>query len=151
MKFFFDSNDGLCKRFVFTGCGGNDNSFDAFDECEMQCGDSVDICDLRAVTGRCYDSVKRWYFDGSVPGCVEFTFTGCDGNENNFESDELCLAACKHKVLLRTETFTMLEAADEQRDDSHLQFVEEVGDYVEINSEESLIIERLESDDEGST
>jgi len=36
-KFFYDRQDGVCKPFMYGGCGGNDNRFDSKQECERQC------------------------------------------------------------------------------------------------------------------
>lgn len=36
-KYFYDKNDGLCKQFVYSGCGGNENRFDSKQECNDQC------------------------------------------------------------------------------------------------------------------
>jgi hypothetical protein len=103
-RFFFDNFDGLCKRFTFTGCGGNSNNFETFDECELACGDSVHICELLPVAGRCYETTTRWFFDLTSNGCRKFIFTGCDGNGNNFEDKESCTSACDHKIAEETTT-----------------------------------------------
>jgi len=36
-KYFYDRQDGVCKQFMYSGCGGNDNRFDSKQECERQC------------------------------------------------------------------------------------------------------------------
>ena len=36
-KWYFDSQAKTCKPFYYTGCGGNDNRFDSWDECEKTC------------------------------------------------------------------------------------------------------------------
>lgn len=39
-KYFYDRQDGVCKPFMYGGCGGNDNRFDSKQECEQQCFDA---------------------------------------------------------------------------------------------------------------
>nr|ATN40259.1 amyloid precursor protein [Botryllus schlosseri] len=36
-KFYYDAQAGECKKFVFGGCGGNENKFDRKDDCEKTC------------------------------------------------------------------------------------------------------------------
>ena len=53
---------------------------------------SQDICSLPKVVGPCRADFRRWYYNGDK--CVQFTFGGCRGNENNFETEVECLQAC---------------------------------------------------------
>ncbi|CAH1955307.1 unnamed protein product [Acanthoscelides obtectus] len=39
-KFYYDRRDGVCKVFVYGGCGGNRNNFDTMEECLTGCGAS---------------------------------------------------------------------------------------------------------------
>jgi len=39
-------------------------------------------------------SETRWSFNGKYGRCVNFTFSGCGGNKNNFNSKEECRTAC---------------------------------------------------------
>lgn len=36
-RFHFDSSEGRCKQFMYSGCGGNENNFPAQSECEAFC------------------------------------------------------------------------------------------------------------------
>lgn len=38
--------------------------------------------------------VFRYYYDIQIDQCVNFTYSGCDGNKNNFESAEICEQHC---------------------------------------------------------
>uniref|UniRef100_A0A3Q2PBI9 BPTI/Kunitz inhibitor domain-containing protein n=1 Tax=Fundulus heteroclitus TaxID=8078 RepID=A0A3Q2PBI9_FUNHE len=44
--------------------------------------------------GPCRASFPRWYYDPLETKCVSFIFGGCDGNDNNFDKEEDCSAAC---------------------------------------------------------
>ncbi|KAL7990132.1 hypothetical protein Chor_010486 [Crotalus horridus] len=51
----------------------------------MASGD-LGICILPPDGGLCYTLQKRWYFDYEKKTCLPFSWTGCGGNENNFEN-----------------------------------------------------------------
>lgn len=53
------------------------------------------MCSLEAETGPCRASMPRWHFDMRQRKCVRFTYGGCAGNRNNFDSEEYCMAVCK--------------------------------------------------------
>jgi len=36
-KWYFDRNQKICRPFYYSGCGGNENKFDSWDECEEKC------------------------------------------------------------------------------------------------------------------
>lgn len=36
-RYSYDSNDGLCKPFIYSGCEGNTNNFDSQAKCEDNC------------------------------------------------------------------------------------------------------------------
>ena len=91
-RYFF--NGKKCKRFNYGGCKGNGNRFESREACEARCGAPAakGVCSLPAVTGPCRAAFKRWFFDGNA--CAMFTYGGCRGNENNFESKAACKARC---------------------------------------------------------
>ena len=61
---------------------------------------------MTCVTERCLLSAERgdnscmmserlsWYYDASSGTCVQFVYAGCGGNENRFETEVDCRAAC---------------------------------------------------------
>lgn len=57
------------------------------------------ICQLPKLTGECKASKIRFYFDPTRAECVIFTYGGCDGNKNNFKSEEECESICKPQLL----------------------------------------------------
>ncbi|XP_069790850.1 carboxypeptidase inhibitor SmCI-like isoform X1 [Narcine bancroftii] len=56
-----------------------------------------EICILKADPGQCNALNKRYFFNILTRKCEEFTYGGCGGNENNFETKKECLAKCKVK------------------------------------------------------
>jgi hypothetical protein len=36
-RWYHDPNTGLCRGFVYGGCGGNDNNYETFEECQQAC------------------------------------------------------------------------------------------------------------------
>ncbi|EYC23629.1 hypothetical protein Y032_0015g2753 [Ancylostoma ceylanicum] len=53
----------------------------------------ANVCDLDLVTGPCLALFRKYGFDKSAGKCVEFTYGGCSGNANRFDT----LAACKKR------------------------------------------------------
>ncbi|XP_023166272.2 papilin isoform X2 [Drosophila hydei] len=94
-RWYYNSQEGLCDEFVYTGCGGNDNNFATEEECQNDCHPAQDTCSLPPIAGRCSDTSSRWYFDGRTGTCLQFEFTGCRGNRNNFVSEQSCLDYCR--------------------------------------------------------
>lgn len=96
-RFYFDRSYGICTQFLYTGCDGNENNFETLEDCEELCKDSVDLCDLSPLEGRCDENVTKWYFDAYSQRCHQFQFSGCDGNRNNFDDERSCMYTCQHK------------------------------------------------------
>ncbi|TSL16069.1 Amyloid-beta A4 protein [Bagarius yarrelli] len=57
------------------------------------------VCWAPARKGPCRAKLPRWYFMAETGRCAPFTFGGCGGNRNNFESEEYCMAVCSSSVL----------------------------------------------------
>ncbi|XP_044232334.1 kunitz-type protease inhibitor 1-like [Thunnus albacares] len=70
-------------------------------------------------TGPCRASHTRWYYDPLDRKCQRFTFGGCDGNENNFETEEKCSKTCDGVTERHVFARGMFERfEDEDEDDS---------------------------------
>lgn len=54
----------------------------------------VDICSLPMKPGPCTENAPAWYFEGKTGTCAAFTYGGCEGNANRYESEEQCLRQC---------------------------------------------------------
>ena len=47
--------------------------------------------------GTCNLTFHRWFYDQISNSCHDFTFSGCDGNGNNFVSRRRCEEYCAGK------------------------------------------------------
>jgi hypothetical protein len=62
-RFFHNPETGVCESFIYGGCGGNENNFETFEECEAACGSKpLDTCEdnddcvlhAKGCCGACY-------------------------------------------------------------------------------------------------
>ncbi|XP_026316272.1 papilin-like isoform X3 [Hyposmocoma kahamanoa] len=94
-RYYWDKQAKDCLKFSYGGCDGNGNNFETEDACRAKCGPATtDVCSLPAVTGPCRAAIPRYYWDKKAKDCLKFTYGGCDGNENNFETEDACRAKC---------------------------------------------------------
>ena len=52
------------------------------------------MCALSADPGPCNVPVTRWYYNHDIGRCVTFTFGGCHGNANKFDTEYECEGVC---------------------------------------------------------
>ncbi|BHF79420.1 zinc-containing alcohol dehydrogenase [Sparganum proliferum] len=100
IRYGYDSETGKCKKFSYSGCGGNDNIFLTQTGCErstLRCSSNAtaDICNIPIKKGRCRASLERYGYNSETGKCKKFIFGGCDGNENNFHSKKECEIASR--------------------------------------------------------
>ncbi|GIY61357.1 papilin [Caerostris darwini] len=95
-RYYYDQEAGQCKKFIYGGCGGNRNNFQTEDECYNKCGAlaSESACDQEKVVGPCRAAFRRFFFNKQTGQCERFIYGGCQGNSNNFHSQEDCEAVC---------------------------------------------------------
>lgn len=93
-RWYYNSVDGVCDQFVYTGCDGNANNYETEDECENECFHVQKTCELPPLRGNCNETLIRWHFNQETGTCSEFEFTGCRGNRNNFVTERECLMSC---------------------------------------------------------
>ncbi|XP_061167860.1 kunitz-type serine protease inhibitor Bi-KTI-like [Saccostrea echinata] len=57
-----------------------------------------DRCTLPIEPGNCNDILLRWGYNSLFNQCQPFIYTGCDGNDNNFETYEECAGRCPSRT-----------------------------------------------------
>lgn len=57
-------------------------------------GGVPDVCFLPPDSGPCEAAIPRVYYDPATGACERFVYGGCGGNENNFESVDVCTQKC---------------------------------------------------------
>lgn len=98
-RWYFDSIDGSCKEFIYTGCQGNRNQFVDKLTCEKTCNQTQvqekgEICSLEKDPGPCNGKQIHWYYNSKANRCMKFIYGGCEGNNNNFQAQADCERTC---------------------------------------------------------
>nr|XP_022333272.1 uncharacterized protein LOC111130469 isoform X4 [Crassostrea virginica] len=99
VKWFYNTTAGRCDRFWYGGCDGNDNRFDDQEACSRRCSQTgpdtgtTPVCEQPKTTGPCRAYFLRYYFNGRE--CEQFVYGGCQGNDNNFETQQQCESTCE--------------------------------------------------------
>ncbi|XP_055333296.1 uncharacterized protein LOC129584903 [Paramacrobiotus metropolitanus] len=75
----------------------------------MCCPKTSDECFLPVVRGTCTSSILRYYFDQKSKNCLQFTYSGCDANGNNFASETQCRDLCPVMSTCENERLTAVE------------------------------------------
>jgi len=110
-----------CEKFVFGGCDGNGNNYPSRKKCEKKCSylasqrvmlndaieneeeeeeeeqvveEKPDPCSEPKKMGRCRARFDRFYYNSKTGDCEYFTYGGCEGNGNNFQTIQLCRQQC---------------------------------------------------------
>uniref|UniRef100_A0A183GJ10 Tissue factor pathway inhibitor n=1 Tax=Heligmosomoides polygyrus TaxID=6339 RepID=A0A183GJ10_HELPZ len=55
---------------------------------------SKNVCQQKMESGPCLALIKRYGYSVSLNKCVEFTYGGCMGNDNNFKTLQECEKKC---------------------------------------------------------
>ncbi|KAK2846444.1 hypothetical protein Q5P01_009443 [Channa striata] len=110
-RWFYNHKTGNCEKFKYGGCRGNKNNYDSKESCAAACTVSVlpsskkpspednsaeykVHCEVEPEAGPCRAAFTRWFYNHKTGNCEMFTYGGCRGNENNYDSKESCTAAC---------------------------------------------------------
>ena len=97
-RYFYNTATNECQLFMYLGCAGNLNNFQDKSACEDVCKPKSEIrkrCLRRPEFGTCTNSTTRYYYDINCGCCKTFSYSGCEGNGNNFETEEQCLKKCE--------------------------------------------------------
>src|SRR5262245_55657891 len=88
----------LAVTALFSGCFGDDEpAADAGQDAGRDAGQGG-ICTLPFEPGPCEAAFERWGWNQALEACERFTYGGCEGNANNFETPLACLDACTATV-----------------------------------------------------
>lgn len=102
-RYYFNVTTGNCETFIYTGCNGNLNNFFTMEKCESKClnvkppNPKKDMCSSNPDPGPCMAQIERFYFSPPAGRCYSFTYGGCGGNTNNYNSMGSCLSTCSKK------------------------------------------------------
>ncbi|XP_040588698.1 eppin [Mesocricetus auratus] len=71
--------------------------------CIFNCGKKClnpqqDICSLPKDSGYCLAYFPRWWYNKENSTCELFIYGGCQGNNNNFQTQGTCQNICKKKT-----------------------------------------------------
>ncbi|XP_064485671.1 actinia tenebrosa protease inhibitors-like isoform X2 [Ornithodoros turicata] len=110
-RYFYNTQIRSCEDFPYTGCGGNENNFETLQACQERCviGLPKGKCALSKDAGPCRGIYERYRYDLDAQDCVRFFYTGCGGNDNNFDTFEKCSEECiQVRTPLHVETHVTL-------------------------------------------
>ena len=116
-KYVWRHSIQFLNQFVFQflfSCKGNSNRFSTLESCENSCKHHSLLitakrrCSLpkKAGSPQCTKKEAKWFFDTKAKGCRPFIFSGCDGNENSFDSVDECEQACPNAFPPEIEVIT---------------------------------------------
>ncbi|XP_077276011.1 spondin-1 isoform X1 [Temnothorax americanus] len=86
-KEYMDKDDVKCRE-QYASCTSEISS------CSFTREEAEKICSEPLKAGTCNGNLSRTYFDKQTGRCLFFTYTGCDGNRNNFPTEQDCYKVC---------------------------------------------------------
>ncbi|KAE9551054.1 hypothetical protein FO519_005721 [Halicephalobus sp. NKZ332] len=119
-RYFFEASSQNCKKFNFTGEGGNENNFETELDCLNDCFvgvesekpespveedvtfvahdslSSVDDCKAPKDSGTGDNPSQKFYYDDKWHACFAFKYNGKGGNKNRFDTMDECQTSCLH-------------------------------------------------------
>ncbi|XP_026727794.1 boophilin-H2-like [Trichoplusia ni] len=108
-RFYFDTDMRDCMTFEYSDCVPSYNKFMTLTECNTNCRLSGPqhvsenytaniYCRYQPEFGDCQNYHPMYYFDMSERRCKGFSYSGCGGNRNKFQSPIVCKAVCTAAV-----------------------------------------------------
>ena len=110
-RWYYDHSFGHCVSFSYSGCSGNNNRFVTEEECQNACLHKSKealtdrICKMEIESGNCNlssvdnevaqnQTLAQWGYDQRLRRCIPFYYTGCNGNQNRFDTKMECESYC---------------------------------------------------------
>ncbi|DAA22959.1 TPA: tissue factor pathway inhibitor-like [Bos taurus] len=87
-----------------------------------------DLCQLPQARGPCKAALLRYFYNSTSNACEPFTYGGCQGNDNNFETTEMCLRICQPPELRNAVVAVILVGGGRYEEVPGLVDAEGVGD-----------------------
>ncbi|XP_060789968.1 kunitz-type protease inhibitor 1a [Neoarius graeffei] len=72
-------------------------------------------CTQPPLTGPCRESNTMWYYSAYERKCIRFNYGGCQGNDNQFNSEDACMNLCSE--VTERDVFINGEVSDRLTDD----------------------------------
>ncbi|KAK4324176.1 hypothetical protein Pmani_005179 [Petrolisthes manimaculis] len=103
-RFYYNSQTGQCEFFMYGGCLGNWNNFQTLEDCRKACDTTGTTttqpqpsshCLQYFDPGHCDAYIHRFYYNAESKSCDSFIYTGCGGNNNNYNTLAECRQACQ--------------------------------------------------------
>ncbi|MCJ8737033.1 hypothetical protein PDJAM_G00019220 [Pangasius djambal] len=79
-------------------------------------GMAASRCTQPPVTGPCRDSNTKWYYNPYDQKCSRFNYGGCQGNDNQFDSEQDCMNLCSK--VTEKDAFARRAVFEKQTQDS---------------------------------
>ncbi|XP_034752605.1 BPTI/Kunitz domain-containing protein-like isoform X9 [Etheostoma cragini] len=55
---------------------------------------ATEVCEQAPEPGPCEAAIPRYFYNSSSMSCQLFIYGGCQGNQNNFETEKECMQRC---------------------------------------------------------
>ena len=121
-RWYYDNQRTRCEQFDYGQCFTGRNVFETKQECykRCECGRYIspiilhfsrilpsillpDVwCKQPCDVGLCIHTPtdERYYFEPEIETCKTMRYTGCGGNENNFDSHRNCMRTCQSESIV---------------------------------------------------
>lgn len=97
-RWYYNLQRSRCEQFDYGQCFLGRNVFETRHECYKRCECDV-WCKQPCDPGPCKHTptVERYYFEPEIDTCKTMRYSGCGGNENNFDSHRNCMRTCQNQ------------------------------------------------------
>ncbi|XP_040067669.1 actinia tenebrosa protease inhibitors-like [Ixodes scapularis] len=95
--YYYDKPDKKCYKVPANAECTPHHLYYGLKSCETRCNATSrkNICKMLPETGRCKASFRKYYYDSRDKTCKAFTWGGCGGNANKFDTKSACEEHCK--------------------------------------------------------